>query len=200
MTPYLLAAVLGYFLGAVPFAWLVAKLFAGVDIREVGSRNPGATNVYRSVGKFAGAAALALDAVKGVGAVVISSKLFGNSSADPSLVAALAGLSCIAGHTYTVFLKFKGGKGVATALGVFATLAPTAVAVGFAVFAIVYGLTRYVSAGSVAAAVIVPPVALLAGYPPATVAAASIAALVIIIRHRSNITRFAMKEEMKTPL
>ncbi len=200
MTPYILAALLGYFAGAAPFAWLLAKIFAGVDLREVGSRNPGATNAYRSVGKTLGAAALALDASKGAAAVLAASALFGNYAADPDLAAAIAGIFCVVGHTYTVFLGFKGGKGVATALGVFAALAPAAIAAGFVVFALVYGLTKYVSAGSVAAAAAVPPAALAAGYPPSTVAAASVAALVIIIRHRSNIIRIANKQERKTPL
>jgi len=189
----------GYLIGGIPFAYIVARISKGIDIRKIGSGNPGATNVYRSVGKIHGVLALLLDTAKGALAVLLISKLL-NADYSSAHYSVLAGLSAIAGHTYTPFLSFKGGKGVATGLGVFSALAPLAILVGIATFSVIYAITRYVSAGSIAAAITVPIAVYLFGYPIPVIAGAVISGFIIIIRHKSNIIRLIKNTETKTNL
>ena len=191
--------ITGYIIGAIPFAYLIARIWKGIDIREHGSGNPGATNVYRSVGKLPGVIALILDMAKGVCSVIVITFIMRNNNAV-SAYSVISGLAAITGHTYTVFLNFKGGKGVATGLGVFAALAPLGVAAGLIAFAIVYVATRYVSAASITSAVVVPITIYLAKYPAPVTTGATIAALIIILRHRSNILRLIKNTETKTNL
>jgi glycerol-3-phosphate acyltransferase PlsY len=193
MMPALAVAALAYVVGSVPFSFLVARAFGVADVRRVGSGNVGATNVARSAGKAAGLLALACDAGKGAAAVVLAALAF---PGRPDLTA-LAAVAAVVGHMYPVWLRFRGGKGVATGLGAFAPLAPGAALVALVVFALVAALTRYVSLGSVAGAL---ALALLAwhgsGAGPLAVAAAFTAALVVF-RHRSNLRRILLGTERR---
>jgi glycerol-3-phosphate acyltransferase PlsY len=176
--------VVGYLVGSIPFAYLLARRCAGVDVRLAGSGNVGATNVFRTTRASLGIAAMALDIAKGYVVVAWVSRGQGDAAA-----LAAAGTATIVGHIYPVWLRFHGGKGVATACGVFAVLAPVATVIAIAVFAIVASITRYVSLGSVAGIALVPPLALMTGKPRPFVWAALATAVLIIFRHRSNLAR-----------
>ena len=179
------AALLAYVVGSVPFSFIVARAFGVADVRRVGSGNVGATNVARSAGKAAGLLALLCDAGKGAGAVALAGVLF---PGEPALVA-LAALVAVVGHMYPLWLRFEGGKGVATGLGAFALLVPEAALASLAVFAATAALSRYVSIGSIAGALTLPAVAFARrGAAPEAWAAAATAALVLV-RHRSNVRR-----------
>src|SRR5580704_3053247 len=143
-----LLLVAAYFLGSIPFGLILAKLFAGSDIRKSGSGNIGATNVARVAGPAAGILTLVLDAAKGATAVWVAGRFTDQSST----VMTLAAVSALIGHCFPIWLKFKGGKGVATALGVFLMLAPWAAVGALFVFIVVSVAWRYVSLGSVSAA------------------------------------------------
>jgi glycerol-3-phosphate acyltransferase PlsY len=173
-----------YFLGSIPFAWLFAWGVGGVDVREVGSGNVGATNVLRTTGSTAAFLTAALDIAKGAAAVALARWL---GEADG--VAAAAGVAAVLGHVYPVWLGFRGGKGVAAACGAFAVLAPLATLMAVALFALTVWGTRFVSAGSVAAAISLAPFTSLAQASRSTVGAATVAAFLIVVRHRANITR-----------
>jgi len=181
-----------YLIGAVPFGLLVARL-KGVDITRVGSGNIGATNVFRSVSKPLGVLTFALDALKGWGPAWFFPAFVqaGDATArNPSLAVAFAALA-IAGHTWPVYLKFKGGKGVATSAGALVGIAPAAVGVGLLVWIVLMAVSRYVSVASIGAAVAVPAAAWVF-YSRQTVtvpAALTVLAALIIWRHRGNIQR-----------
>src|SRR3972149_4606460 len=144
-----------YLLGSIPFSFLVARAFGVRDVRRVGSGNVGATNVMLSAGKLAGALALLLDVGKGAAATFAARRL----APAARVVAALAALAAIAGHMFPVWLRFRGGKGVATGFGAFLPLAPRAAALAAVVFALTVGASRYVSVGSLAAALALIPLA-----------------------------------------
>jgi glycerol-3-phosphate acyltransferase PlsY len=188
----LLALLLAYLLGAIPFGYLLVKLRTGQDVRSSGSGNIGATNVLRTTGRVAGVATLLLDIGKGYLAVWIASRL--TQGAD--LWMSLAALSVMAGHAFPVFLKFKGGKAVASCVGAFLCLTPLAMAAALVVFLVTAAATRYISLGSVLAAGSLPLAVWLVSHAPAP---AEVAALVaggfIIWRHKSNIERLRAREE-----
>ncbi len=189
----LLCVLAGYLLGSVSFAVLLVRRRTGEDIRNVGSGNAGATNVLRAHGKGLAAAVAAADVAKGAAAVLLARAF----TADPR-VAAAAGLAAILGHVFPIFYGFRGGKGVATAVGAFLALAPLATLVCLAVFVAIVAATRYVSLGSVVAMCLLPPVAgLLFHAPRAVVMAAAGAALVVVLKHVENIKRLARGEERK---
>jgi glycerol-3-phosphate acyltransferase PlsY len=156
---YLTTAVGAYLLGSIPSGFLVAKA-KGVDIRSAGSGNIGATNAMRVLGKPAGIFVLLLDALKGYAAVawlcLAMLKMFNAASVDTETLRIIAGIGAVLGHNYTCWLKFKGGKGVATSAGVYLALAPWAVLVVFIVFILAVFATRYVSVGSITAAIALP--------------------------------------------
>ena len=189
-----------YLLGSIPWSYLIVKLLQGRDVRTVGSGNAGATNVMRAAGKAAGAAALVLDCAKGVAAVAGARAL-----GAPEWLVGVATLAVVAGHIYPVFLGWRGGKGVATAAGAFATLAPGALLVAVGVFVAVVAWKRYISLGSVAAAATFP-VALMAGEGLGWIApggagrdaACAAAAALIIVRHASNLRR--LRDGVEPPL
>jgi glycerol-3-phosphate acyltransferase PlsY len=186
-----LVLVAAYLLGSIPFSYLVARQ-RGVDVRRVGSGNVGATNVMRNVGRGAGLVAFVLDAAKGAVAALIAQR----TGLGPTL-AALAAVAAIVGHMYPVWLRFQGGKGVATGAGAFLPLAPIATAVALVVFAATLALTRYVSLGSMVGAVTLAATAALTGAPrPVWIAAAVMAAL-IVWKHRANIRRVAAGTESR---
>ncbi len=174
-----------YFLGAIPFGFLIAKFGYNIDIRHVGSGNPGATNVWRSLGRKAGVTTLFLDIVKGVVPVMVARALFPGEE----LFSVMAGLISIVGHNWSIFLKGKGGKGVATSAGVFIALIPLQALIAVITFAILFFSTRYVSVGSIFASM-----ALVIGvfsfatsnFIRVTVTAA---AVMVIVKHIPNIKR-----------
>ncbi|MGD8718966.1 MAG: glycerol-3-phosphate 1-O-acyltransferase PlsY [Candidatus Zixiibacteriota bacterium] len=183
--------VLGAFIfGAVPFSWVLGKI-AGYDLRRHGSGNPGATNLYRTAGAKWGIPGLLLDIGKGVGAVVIARLLF----PDVAAAGVCAAAGAIAGHIWTPFLGFRGGKGVATATGAFLALSPVLIIFAFLVFAVIVAITRYVSLGSItaAAAAFVGSfgIPLILGKPVDVyfVVLVGVCAVVIIFAHRGNISR-----------
>ena len=193
----LLALLVGsYLLGSIPCGYLAGRL-AGIDIRKVGSGNVGATNVTRILGKQYGYPVFALDFLKGFGAVMISRLMAPGRPPEwnsPEIFGILAAISSVLGHLYPPWLKFKGGKGVATSAGALLALAPVATLIGVAVWIIVFWLTRYVSLASITAAVVLPIVILLArshdqnNGKPLVIASVCVAA-VVIWRHRSNLSR-----------
>src|SRR5437660_6202479 len=179
-----------YFLGSIPFGLILTKLFGGGDVRKVGSGNIGATNVARAAGLLAGVFTLVLDAGKGAGAVLLAEKL-SNDSATWMMIAAFV---VLLGHCFPVWLKFKGGKGVATALGVFLALCPLAAVSALVLFVLCVAYWRFVSLGSIAAAAAMP---LLIYFlwaprhaPPIIVDVGTLAiALLVIYKHDGNLQR-----------
>ena len=184
-----LIIVMAYCLGSVPFALLLAR---GDDVRRIGSGNVGAANVLRASGVRAGVLVAMLDIGKGAASVVLAMRL----STDGNVPAA-AGFAAILGHIYPVWLRFRGGKGVATACGVFTVLTPLAALPAFAVFIVTAWATRYVSLGSVLATIILPPVAYATGYSTATLTAACAASVLILFRHRGNLARLRAGTERR---
>ena len=172
-----------YCIGSIPFALILARRW-GTDLRRVGSGNLGAANVMRASGVTAGVLVAALDMAKGAASVWLAARV-----GDGADLPAAAGLAAIIGHIYPVWLRFRGGKGVATACGVFAVLTPVAVPPVLAIFAAVVWLTEYVSLGSVLASMALPPLAYALGSPGPAVMAAAAASAIIIFRHRSNVQR-----------
>jgi glycerol-3-phosphate acyltransferase PlsY len=186
------ALVLAYLCGSVPFGLLVARA-RGVDPRQVGSGNIGATNVARALGKRTGALVLLLDALKGFGPV-LGARLYWPGRPE---IAAGAGLAAILGHVFPIWLKLHGGKGVATGLGVFLALSPIATAVAAALFAAIYATKRIVSIGSIAAATALPIAMLVRGEPLPFVLCGAAVWLLVLVRHRTNIQRLVRREERK---
>lgn len=187
-----------YFLGSIPFGLFLAKLLGGSDVRKAGSGNIGAANVTRVVGPLAGILTLLLDTAKGAAAVWLAAR-FTHESAVWMMLAALAAL---VGHCFPVWLKFKGGKGVATALGVFLALCPLAALIALLLFALVVACWRYVSLGSISAAAAMPLLMyfLWAPHhaPPPIIALGSLAAsLLVVYKHGANIQRLMQGEEPK---
>jgi glycerol-3-phosphate acyltransferase PlsY len=192
---YLLVSLIAYLLGSIPFGYILVRLFLKEDIRAKGSGNIGATNVMRSGSKGLGALTFLLDACKGYVAVLLASWIVSLPSLTPvdhRDATALAALFAILGHVYTVWLRFKGGKGVATAFGVFLALAPWAALAALVVFLIAVVFTRYVSLGSILAAVVFPIFSLLLPHAPRTpllTAVIFFVSVLVIFKHRQNIAR-----------
>lgn len=200
--------IVAYLLGSVPFGYLIVRARLGADVRESGSGGTGATNVSRSAGKVAGVATLVLDALKGAAAVLIARWMLGGGT-DPTAPSAdwgiaLAAIFVIVGHMFPVWLGFRGGKGVATGVGVFLVLAPMAVALAAVIFVLVVWLTRYISLGSIIAATTIPLFVLFqisrekpAADPAPLKTVAIVGALLIIFAHRQNIIRLVQGSESK---
>ncbi len=188
----LLALLIAYVLGAIPFGYLLVKWKTGGDVRSAGSGNIGATNVLRTTGRAAGVITLLLDIGKGYLAVWIAGRL---TDGDPLWTSAAA-LAVMAGHAFPVFLRFHGGKAVASFIGAFLRLTPWAIAAVLVVFVAVVFLTRYISMGSIVAAACFPLAVWLLVKPPLPVVIASlISAAFIIYRHRSNVQRLRAGKE-----
>ena len=179
----ILITIFSYLLGSIPTGYIIGTL-AGIDIRKVGSGNVGATNVARTVGKTKGLLTLTADVAKGFIPVFVALR-FGLSNTAVASV----GVAAFLGHLYPVFLKFQGGKGVATALGVLLALAPMATLVLVAVFGVVVFFSRIASVSSIAAAVAAPITLWSFSYSPTIVAMSVFLAVMIILRHRGNIRR-----------
>jgi len=191
-----IALVLSYIVGSVPTGYVIGKL-RGIDIREHGSGNIGATNTLRVLGKPAGITALVLDVAKGFVAVTVLAAIAasGRSSFSEPMMKVLLGIAAIAGHNWTVFLKFKGGKGVATSAGVFLGIACVPVLIAAAVFAVIVLGTRIVSVGSMSAALVLPIAMVALHAEREFVAFGIVAAALVLVRHRSNIKRLLKGEE-----
>ena len=187
-----LVVVAAYVIGSVPFALLLARRWGAADLRQVGSGNLGAANVVRASGVAPGLLVALLDIGKGAASVTLARYL-----SDHAAAPAAAGFAAIVGHVYPIWLRFRGGKGVATACGVFALLTPIAIGPALAIFAGTVWLTQYVSLGSVLATLAVPAIAYEAGSPGASVAAALAAAALIVFRHRSNLARLMAGRERR---
>jgi len=188
-----LLLALSYLIGSIPFSYLVARWFGVGDVRRVGSGNVGATNVMRSAGKTAGALAFLLDAAKGGAATYLVRRL------DPGdvLIPSLAAIAAVLGHVFPVWLRFRGGKGVATGAGAFFPLAPLASGLSMVVFAAMLAASRYVSVSSIVAATSLPILAKSFGAPLAVWLSAAICVLVIVAKHRPNLQRLARGEERR---
>jgi glycerol-3-phosphate acyltransferase PlsY len=185
MTP-LIALVVAYLVGGIPFGYLLVRWKTGEDVREQGSGNIGATNVLRTTGRSVAVATLLLDIAKGAFAVWIADKLSGGSP----LWMSLAALTVMAGHAFPVFLKFQGGKAVASFVGAFLYLTPIPMIAALLVFVLVVAATRQISMGSIVAAGSLPLAAWLIEHPPSIVILATlVAAVFVIYRHRANIDR-----------
>lgn len=180
----LVALSLGYAVGSIPFAFLVGRIATGVDLRRAGSGNLGAANALRTGGVAVALTVLALDMVKGACSVLLASRLAPGEAAP-----ALAGFAAVVGHIYPVWLRFRGGKGVATAAGAFSVLSPLALAAAAAVFVVSVWLTRYVSLGSILATLALGPLAWWTGAPSIVVMTALAVGLLVVFRHRANIGR-----------
>lgn len=192
MLKEILLIIGAYLVGSVPTGLLLARALGGVDIRTTGSGNIGATNVYRTLGKKVGIMTLVGDCLKGIIPVVIAKQM-----GLPVEWAAAVGAAAFLGHVYTIFLGFKGGKGVATALGVFLAMTPLAVLCALAVFIVVILTWRYVSLASISAAATMPIFILLLGNPPPIVVMTLLIAVIVIYKHRENIDRLRNGTESK---
>jgi len=194
LKPVLISIALGYVLGSIPFGYLLVRAFHGEDVRTTGSGNIGATNVARRFPGL-GAATLLLDALKGLGPVLLISRAFPDHPELPFVTA----FAAVAGHIFPIWLKFRGGKGVATGLGSFLLLTPKAILVALLVFVLVLAAFRFVALGSVVAAAALPFAAyfFLEGERPAGIAMITAASLLIILKHHTNIRRMLNHTESK---
>lgn len=191
-----LSCLLGYFLGAIPFGVLVGRA-RGVDICAVGSGNSGATNVWRTLGPVAGITVFALDVLKGLAAPFIARLLVGPT--DHWAIAFCAALA-IVGHTFSVFLKFRGGKGIATGLGAALGLMPVPALIAFAVWGVVLLGSRMISVASVVACVALPLAAWLLGAPQPYIIVIVVIAIIAIAKHIPNMQRVAAGTEPKVQI
>jgi glycerol-3-phosphate acyltransferase PlsY len=188
-----LALVGAYLIGAIPVGFLVARAFGGTDIRRHGSGNIGAANVLRTLGRLPGVLTLLGDVAKGYAVVA-----FGRAVLDGDTTAlAACGVLAVVGNCWPVYLGFRGGKGVATALGAFLNLVPLATLPAALVWVLSVAISRYVSLGSILAALSVPVGALLWRYPGAFVATAAVVATIIVVRHLDNIARLLSGTERR---
>ncbi|MBF0486338.1 MAG: glycerol-3-phosphate 1-O-acyltransferase PlsY [Candidatus Omnitrophica bacterium] len=198
----LLTVVFSYLVGALPTAYLFGKVLKGVDIRQHGSGNIGATNAFRVLGKGPGAAVLIIDIVKGIIAVVFIGNIF-HQDTNGRILAAVA---AVVGHNWTCFLNFKGGKGIATTLGVLIGLTIAIPVIRIAVFLCVLSwvacflITAYVSVSSILAAVLLPILMVVVSAPFSIDLLSILFCIFIVFRHRPNIQRLLKGQESKVPL
>ena len=190
--PNIIAILVAYLLGSLPFGYVLVRLRHDKDVRGVGSGSTGATNVTRAAGPLVGAAVLILDVVKGYGAVWLADWL----TVSDDRIVPTAAVAAILGHSFPVFLQFRGGKSVATGVGVFVYLQPWAVPAVLIIWLVAMAIWRYVSLASILAAAALPLVSLQLYRPPAAILLALVAGSTIIIsRHRSNIERLIAGKE-----
>ena len=198
----LLTVAASYLIGSVPTAFIFGKLMKGVDIRQHGSGNVGATNAFRVLGKGPGTAVLIIDILKGVLAVVVIAGIF-QQDVNGRILAAIA---AVAGHNWTCFLQFKGGKGIATTLGVLIGLTIAVPGIRLAVFLCVLSwllcflVTAYVSVSSIVAAALLPALMIVVSAPFSIILLSILFCLFIVFRHRPNIGRLLKGQEPKAPL
>lgn len=190
-----------FLVGSIPFGLLVGRVLRGVDLRHVGSGNIGAANAFRSLGPFYGVLVLLLDAVKGFLPVLLAGRMFALLSAGqgpaPATAEVWVGLCAIVGHNNSVFLGFKGGKGIATMFGVLLALSPPATLIAALVWGGVIALTRYASVASLAAATSIPLTFMAYGAPTAHVVFGMLACVLAYWRHRGNLANLAQGRELR---
>ncbi len=186
MLDYLLTAVAGYFVGSIPTGYLFARA-RGVDIRSVGSGNIGATNVFRVLGRTAGILVLVIDALKGF--LPAKFFLFGATPETREYHLILAGVCAILGHNYTCWLRFKGGKGIATTAGVMLALVPAGLLIALGVWLLVLAIGRYVSLASIVAAAVLPFAVACMGQSVRMIGVSAILGVLAIYKHKANIKR-----------
>ena len=196
MLNMVLLIVLCYLLGSIPFGYIVVKLTKGVDVRQLGSQSIGATNVLRVSGKTASVLVLVLDVLKGYLAVGLANYFF-VSPAAVDLAEIIAAFSVIAGHSWPVFLNFRGGKSVATGFGAFLGMMPVTAILILAVFVIIVAVSGFVSLGSIIAVSLIPVFCIFYGKQPVFILVALAIALLILIRHKDNIKRLISGTENK---
>lgn len=189
----ILFPILGYFLGAIPFGLVIGKM-VGADVRQQGSRNIGATNVSRVLGKKLGFLTLVCDCLKSIVPMVLAAKILPESDTKELTVVA-TGVMAVVGHMFPLYLKFKGGKGVATGLGVFLYLSPVAIAISLVVFIASVAMTGFVSAGSLLATGLIPLWLYFLGASKTTLVAAFLVACLIWAKHYENIGRLLRGQE-----
>ena len=200
----IIVIVVSYLIGSIPFGYLIVRHKVGEDVRESGSGGTGATNVSRRAGKAAGVFTLVLDVLKGVLAIAVTQMIIGEGGPTIDWLTAAAAIAAIAGHIFPVWLRFRGGKGVATGVGVFLMLAPIAVLCAAVIFIAVVSFTKYVSLGSIVAAAIIPLfvfmdmvfITAISDLRP-LLTATVVGAMLIIFAHRGNIRRLAEGTEPK---
>jgi glycerol-3-phosphate acyltransferase PlsY len=203
MALYFIVGIVAYLMGSIPFGLILVRVFRKQDIRQQGSGNIGATNVIRSGSKGLGAVTFLLDAAKGFAAVIFAWQLalhMYQTQLQAQNLAATAAVCAIVGHIYTVWLGFKGGKGVATGFGVFLGIAPLSALVALLAFIIVFALSRYVSLASILAAIVFPLAALLRHHErltPLMIAVVIMLPLLIILKHHANIRRLLAGTEYR---
>ncbi len=196
-----LLILIAYVLGSIPNALWVGKTFKNIDVREHGSKNTGSTNAARVLGAKLGIFTLILDILKGALptylGIVLGANLLTRITGIDKLDIIVIGMAAILGHTFSLFLKFKGGKAVATTLGVFLVLVPYAILILLVVFFVIFGLTKYVSLASVISAIVLPiAVYITTGHIPLTILGIIIG-LLVIVRHKENIKRLINGTETK---
>jgi acyl phosphate:glycerol-3-phosphate acyltransferase len=188
----ILLIVAAYLLGSIPFGYLIVRRKSGADIRDTGSGGTGATNVSRRAGKAAGVLTLLLDAAKGCVAVLIAKAVSGDD-----WVIAAAAIAALVGHIFPVWLGFRGGKGVATGVGIFLVLAPFALLCAGVVFVVIVVLTRFVSLGSITAAILIPVLVAVQSDSRPLLVAAIVGAALIVFAHRGNVQRLVSRTESR---
>ena len=196
--------ILSYIVGSIPSSLIISKLFANKDIRKYGSKNPGAANVYRTISPAAGALTAFLDMLKGAAAALLIAPLSYNMSLlNNETISFIAGSAAILGHIYSIFLKFKGGKGVATAAGVFFAITPIAAVISLIIFIFVATITKIFSLGSLTSSCLMPIIlfsinkCLNIPIPNCSIIFSILIAFLILFAHRKNIERLIKGEENK---
>lgn len=199
MVHLIIAALISYLIGSIPTSYIIAKLLRGIDIREHGSGNIGATNLIRVVGRIPGVIALLLDAAKGALPVVLLASIYYSPQAliSEPLFKVVLGLCAVSGHIWTIFLKFKGGKGVATTIGVFIGLTPLVTTLGLLLWLVTVLLFKFVSLGSLAMAISLPLLMIIFARPIEFTALSITLCIFICYKHRSNIKKLIDGTEYK---
>lgn len=195
----LYAIAISYLIGSIPTGYIIAKLLKGIDIRDHGSGNVGATNLMRTVGKVPGITGLLIDVAKGIVPVTVIAAVFymPDMAVNEPLFKVILGLSAVFGHIWTIFLKFKGGKGVATTIGVFLGLAPAVTTIGLLIWVILALIFKYVSVSSIAMAVSLPVLMAFFQSPIEYTLLSVILCIFITYKHKANIRRLINGTEYK---
>ena len=199
---FIISVVLAYAIGSFPTSFIMAKTLKGIDIRQVGSKNAGATNVLRSVGKLPALITLIVDVLKGVFVVTIAANFFYPyiENLDYDFYRSFLGVIAVCGHIWPVWLRFRGGKGVATTLGVAIGLAPLVLLPSLVIWLVVFFATSYVSLASILALIAFPIIAIVFSQPLYLVLNSAVICSISIFKHRENITRLLKGKENKTIL
>ena len=199
MTLWIITLTMAYLLGSIPFGYLLVRFVRQEDVRDTGSGNIGATNVARAGGATLGIFTLLLDAMKGFIAVFLTMQFAPNTANGPSTFAIAAAVAAVIGHVFPVWLRFRGGKGIATALGVFIPLVPLVALASVGVFALIVATTRLVSLGSIVAAVSIPflTILLVPHRSTALLVGLSFISLLSIVKHHANIVRLLKGTESR---